>query len=234
MATARRADREPVKIVEVVERFGMAACARALLYRLAVETGLRAGELRSLTRASFTLEGADQSVTIAAAYAKNRREDTLPLKPETAAVLAKHVADKMPQTQAFTIPPRQHVAKMFRADLAAVRKAWIAAAPTAQERIQREQSTRMMYRDDAGLVADFHSLRHSCGSWLLNAGVDMRIVQRIMRHSTITLTVDRYGKLRGMMGSQSQKQAVERLPDRYRTCRRLTGRSRKQPGPMAR
>ena len=37
------------------ERFGMSGAARALLYRLAVETGLRRGELASLTRDSSAL-----------------------------------------------------------------------------------------------------------------------------------------------------------------------------------
>src|SRR5208283_4568924 len=44
------ADGKQVQIVESMERFGMAAADRAMLYRLAVETGLRSGELRSLTR----------------------------------------------------------------------------------------------------------------------------------------------------------------------------------------
>jgi integrase len=72
-----------------------------MLYRLAVETGLRAAELRSLTRSSFTLEGDEPCVTIAAAYAKNRRQDTLPLKPTTSAMLAKHLAGKMPGCDHF-------------------------------------------------------------------------------------------------------------------------------------
>ena len=59
---------------------------RVLVYRLAVESGLRAGELRSCTLCgSFILEGGEPSVTISAAYAKNRREDTLPLRADTAA-----------------------------------------------------------------------------------------------------------------------------------------------------
>jgi hypothetical protein len=41
----------------------------------------------------------------------------------------------------------------------------------------------MMYRDEAGLVADFHSLRHSCGSWLLDAGVDIKTPIRAWRIS---------------------------------------------------
>jgi integrase len=61
------------------DRNGMSGIDRAMLYRLAVETGLRAGELRSLTRASFVLAG-EPCVTIAAAYTKNRRQDTVPRK----------------------------------------------------------------------------------------------------------------------------------------------------------
>ncbi len=53
---------------------------RALLYRVAAETGLRAGELRSLTARSFALAGDAPTVTVAAAYSKNRREAVLPLK----------------------------------------------------------------------------------------------------------------------------------------------------------
>ena len=60
----------------------MAGVQRYWLYRLAVETGLRSGELRSLTRVSFDLNGSDPTVTIAAASAKNRDfEDPFPMNP---------------------------------------------------------------------------------------------------------------------------------------------------------
>ena len=113
---------------------------------LAVEAGLRAGELRSLIRSILHLEGDEPSVTIAAGYAKNRREDTLPLKPETAVALAKHLAGKMPRTQAFAVPARQHVAHVFRVDLADTGKAWIADGKTQKERVEREASDRLRYR----------------------------------------------------------------------------------------
>jgi site-specific recombinase XerD len=87
------------------DRYGMSGADRAMLYRLAAETGLRSSELRSLTRASFHL-GDDPSVTIDAAYAKNRRQDTLPLKPDTAATLALHFTGKMPAAMAFVMQSR--------------------------------------------------------------------------------------------------------------------------------
>jgi integrase len=179
-------------IAPVTDRFRMTAKDRVMLYRLAVETGLRAAELRSLTRSSFVLDGEEPSVTIAAAYAKNRREDTLPLRPATAALLAKHLEHKMPAAQAFNVPTRGHVAKMLRADLDSARQAWLEAAQTPQERHQREQTSFCSYRDDAGLVADFHALRHTFISNLAAGGVHPKTAQQLARHSTITLTMDRY------------------------------------------
>jgi hypothetical protein len=44
-------------------------------------------------------------------------------------------------------------------------------------------------------VFDFHSLRHTCGAWLATNGAHPKAVQSVMRHSTITLTMDTYGHL---------------------------------------
>jgi len=125
----------------------------------------------------------------------------------------RHLAGKMPAAAAFSMPLASRVVVMLRNDLAEGRRAWIEALQTSAEQLEAEKGTFLAYRDDAGLVADFHSLRHSCGYWLLESGVDMRVVQRILRHSTITLTVDRYGKLRGMLGAKAQRAGVDKMPD---------------------
>ncbi len=41
----------------------------------------------------------------------------------------------------------------------------------------------------------FHDLRHTCATLLLKAGVPVQHVQRILRHSTIAITVNTYGHL---------------------------------------
>jgi len=201
-------DGKPLQIVPVLDRLGMGGADRAMLYRLAVETGLRAGELRSLTRLSFHL-GDYPNVTIAAAYAKNRRQDELPLKPDTAAQLASHFAGKMPTAVAFAMPKSDKIIDMMTADLAAARTAWIAAAGSQQEREQREASTFLSYRDDARRCADFHALRHTFISNLAAGGVHPKTAQRLARHSTITLTMDRYTHLR----REDLAGALDTLPD---------------------
>ncbi len=190
-------------------RVGMAGEARSMLYRLAVETGLRAGELRSLTRASFDVAGERATVTVAAGYSKRRRTDVLPLRAETAAKLADYLSAKLPDAPAFTMPSAGHVARMLRADLAAARSAWLADAPTPQNRGEREVSGFLTYRDAAGRVADFHALRHTAGSLLAAAGVHPKVAQSIMRHSTIDLTMSRYTHV--FAGQEAG--AVADLPD---------------------
>jgi integrase len=71
------------------ERFGMTGHQRALLYRLAAESGLRASELRSLAVSSFDFDRC--TVKVQASYSKHRRQDELPLRPDMAAELIESI-----------------------------------------------------------------------------------------------------------------------------------------------
>lgn len=165
---------------------------RAVLYRLAAETGLRAGELRSLTRASFNLDGDEPTVTVAAAYAKNRREAVQPLPPPLVPTLREHLSSKLPAAPAFVMLKANMIARILRADLAAARAAWLKESKTPQEQEKREASNFLTYRDDAGRVADFHAFRHTYISNLIAGGVHPKTAQQLARHGSIGLTMDRY------------------------------------------
>ena len=52
----------------------------ALRHRLAVETGFRANELRTLTPEAFNLATDSPMITVKAAYSKRRREDVQPIR----------------------------------------------------------------------------------------------------------------------------------------------------------
>ena len=202
----RRHDRrsfEPDEIYRLLEatasaprRYGMNGYERALLYRLTVETGLRRDELNSLGKSSFDFE--KYTVTVKAAYSKNRREATLPLRKDTAGLLRAFLADKEPHERIFNIPDK--TAKMLRADLAETEirdgdgKVTIEAIP---------------YVDEAGRYADFHALRHSTGSLLAASGVHPKVAQSILRHSDINMTMSRYTHT--LIGQESA--AVANLPD---------------------
>ena len=231
--TDRRHDRRALTVDELrwlldvtgkgPDRRGMNGEARSMLYRLAVESGLRANELRSLTRASFIdLDGDKPMVRVAAGYSKHRRADELPLRAETAGKLAVFLSAKLPDAPAFTMPPAGHVAKVLKLDLADARAAWIADGATAQEQADRDKTGFLEYADAAGRVADFHALRHTTGSFLAAAGVHPKVAQAIMRHSTIDLTMSRYTHV--FAGQESD--AVADLPDLSaptRQAAKLTG-----------
>jgi len=165
--------RELIRATEAgPERYGMTGPERAFMYRLAVETGLRAAEARSLTRASFELGTKPPTVTVLAAYSKRRRDDVLMLRPALAELAGEHLKTKAPAAAVFNAPAdRRLFALMFKADRDA------AGIPA---------------RDAGGRVCDFHGLRHTFISNLAAGGVHPKVAQALARHSTITLTMDRY------------------------------------------
>lgn len=111
VATDRRLERRALgtdelrRLVAVAndgpEVLGILGPERALLYRLAVETGLRSNELRSLVRSSFMFGRQSATVTVEARSSKRRRKDELPIRPETAALLKAHTASKHPGAAVF-------------------------------------------------------------------------------------------------------------------------------------
>jgi hypothetical protein len=143
----------------------MSGPARSLCYRLAVATGLRYSEIKSITPASIDLAANPASVSVPARYTKNGDPATFALPADVAADLARFVASVPSASPVFPLPDKGP--DMLRIDLDA------AGIP---------------YRDAAGLVFDFHALRCQCATLADAAGVSPRVVQRLMRHSTLELT----------------------------------------------
>ena len=50
-------------------------------------------------------------------------------------------------------------------------------------------------RKDVDIDLDFHALRHTCGDWLVLAGVHTKTIQSVMRHKDVKLILDTYGHL---------------------------------------
>jgi len=65
------------------------------------------------------------------------------------------------------------------------------------------------YIDEAGKVADFHSLWHTYITNIVKCGASPKIAQQLARHSKITLTMDTYTHLNLFDHSK----AMDNLPD---------------------
>ena len=169
---------------------GMEGPDRAMLYRVALGTGLRAAELRSLTPNSFALGDLDRAkVVVEAGYSKHRRRDVLPLRRALAEAVARFIAGKPNNAPIFPTMPEK-TAEMMRVDLDKARP-WVP------------------YRDAAGRVnVDFHSLRTTSITRLARRGVAPAMAKSLARHSTITLTPDVYTDT----GEADERAALAKLP----------------------
>ena len=144
-------------------RLGMPAEDRVMLYRTALESGLRARELKTLTVGNCDLQGSPPVLTVKAAYSKHRREDVQPIPVLFAQALKDYLANRPADQLAFSTMPRlDSLAKMLRKDL---------------------EAAGILYRDESGHVADFHALRHT---YITN------LAQDLARHSDIKLTMNCY------------------------------------------
>ena len=159
---------------------------RAMLYRFALETALRAGTIAGLTVGDFDLDGDEPGVSVKGkAGTKERGRRTLPLMADTAAMLRERFAAKLPAAQAFDFDPRR-LARFIRDDLAAARAAWIAEARTPAERAKRAEADFLAAEDAQGRRVDFHALRDTAATWLAKRGVPLTVVMLVTGHRNVS------------------------------------------------
>jgi len=138
---------------------------RRVIYAVAMGTGLRLSELRSLKVRAFHLDGDAPCVEVEAAFSKHRRQDVQPIPVELAATLRRHLEGRAPEEPAlrFTYTPIREMKKDLK-------KAGIP------------------YKNDAGEFVDFHALRHTYITNLERAGVHLEVARVLARHSSAALT----------------------------------------------
>ena len=167
--------------------FRIPGAVRAMLYRVAVETGLRASELKSLTVGSFNLDSATPCVSLKARDSKRRKADELPIRKDTAERLGQVFNAKPVDAAAFQMPRVDQLARMFRKDV---------------------EAAGIAYIDSQGRVSDFHGLRHTFVTRLDRAGCSLKTAQTLARHSTPSLTLGTYTHSE----RELERRAVESLP----------------------
>jgi len=182
---------------------------RAMAYWTAAATGLRWGELRSITLGAVRLEATPPHIALEARHEKARKGATLPVPESLAAGLRDYIVERrkrlsghsrglagdrgtvvvLPSTTdnmpLFDVP--ESMSKIFHRDCAAA----------GIERC-----------DSASRVVDVHSLRGTFATQLARAGVSLQVAQRLLRHSDPKLTANAYTHLTLVDTSD----AVNKLP----------------------
>jgi integrase len=168
--TAEEADRL-IRAADAGPKFmTLTGPTRARAYSVALATGFRAEELRSLTPERFNLEASPPTFTVPGAYTKNGKEAIQPFRADLAAQLAPWLAT-LPKGKPI-FPMLRRTADMIRFDLLA------AGVP---------------YETPEGVV-DFHALRVAYVSNIVASGASVKVCQTLARHSTPTLTIGVYAK----------------------------------------
>lgn len=182
---ARDALAKRPEFVAELERRGR---ERALIYKTLVLTGLRKGELASLTVGQLELEGRVAFAVLDAADEKAGRGAEIPLRADLVADLRDWLGQKVDaardaaRAKGLPLPVRfPDDAPLFNVPADLVR---------AFDRDLRVAG--IPKRNDRGRVLDIHALRHTFGTHLSKGGVAPRVAQAAMRHSTPELTMNTY------------------------------------------
>ncbi len=173
------------KTRERLERLGR---ERALIYKTLVLTGLRKGELASLTIGQLHLEDPTPHANLLAADEKNRQGSKIALRGDLVMDLKQWLGEQLrvareaasdrgepipvrlpSNTRLFKIPSK--LSKVLEMDL---------------------ERAKVPKVDERGRVVDVHALRHTFGTHLSKGGVPLRTAQAAMRHSTPLLTANVY------------------------------------------
>jgi len=153
---------------------GLTGKDRAMIYVVASYTGLRAGEIASLSPSSFDLSNSPPVMIVSPAYTKNNELARIPLRSDLVAQLATYLKGKEKTDCVWPGTWAEAGAKMIRRDL---------------------QVAGINFTDAHGDDYDFHALRHQFITDLSKAGVSLRAAQELARHSKPELTANIYTHL---------------------------------------
>ena len=198
---ARHALKDNPDLIAQLERTGH---ERALIYRTLVHTGLRKGELTSLTVGQLDVGGPVAYVVLNPGDEKNRQGSNIPIRADLAIELSTWLAERLGELQAETRTRRKPIPVRLPASTPLFR------VPSGLSRILNRDlvAAGIPKRDERNRVVDVHALRVTFGTHLCAAGVPLRTVQAAMRHSKPELTANLYidPKLLDIAG------AIEALP----------------------
>jgi len=175
---------------------------RALIYKTLALTGLRKGELASLTIGQVDIEGPTPCVLLHAADEKNRQGSYVPLRADLAADLRQWLHGRLERLRercrayGETLPTRlPGDTRLFNVPTGLVRildRDLVLAGIARKVRDPKTGKVRIDTRDDRHWTVDVHALRHTFGTLLSKGGVAPRTAQAAMRHSSIDLTMNVY------------------------------------------
>ncbi len=161
---------------------------RAITLKALLLTGLRKGELASLTVASLDFTGVVAFARLNAADEKNRQGSEIPLRADLAAELREWLDHRLKALRNAARLPGEPIPVRLPANTR------VFDVPSGLGRIlDRDlRAAGIPKRDDRGRVVDVHAMRMTFGTHLSKGGIPLRTAQAAMRHSKPELTANVY------------------------------------------
>jgi integrase len=192
-----------------------------LIYKVLVLTGLRKGELASLTVAQLKLDAPTPHVELDAADEKSREGNCVVVRADLADDLLAWLADRLATLRADALRRGEAVSARLPAD------APVFSVPAGLVRtFNRDlEAAGIPKRDDRGRTLDVHALRTTFGTLLSRGGVPLRTAQAAMRHSDPSLTANVYTdpKLLDVAGALDALPPLPLSPSPDTEAQRATG-----------
>jgi len=157
--------------VEEVRKLLAAAGSRSLYYLVAVDTGLRRGEIEALCWGDMDLDGEAPVLTVRASTAKNRRQASIPLHAEMVTAL------RIARPASWGVGDR-----VFPKGL-----------PRMRDMRKDFEAAKIPLVDGLGRIVTFHGLRYTFNMNLQADGTTgLPTLMSLMRHSDPKLTAKTY------------------------------------------
>jgi integrase len=161
---------------------------RELMYKTLVLTGLRKGELASLTVGQLDFSGPVAYAVLNPQDEKNRKGSNIPFRADLATEISSWLVDRLAESQSEARWRKQPIPVRLPASTP------LFNVPSGLTRIfDRDLAVAgIPKRDERNRVVDVHALRVTFGTHLCAAGVPLRTAQAAMRHSKPELTANIY------------------------------------------
>ena len=163
------------------------------LYVLAITTGMRSGELLQLRWEDVDLQARTLQVRLRRTVVNGRIEP-----PET---MKGRRSIRLSRTSVGALRQHERVSE------------WVfcsrAGTSISVHNLHNRSWKPLLRKADLPLDTRFHDLRHTCATLLLTRGVHPKIVQELLGHSSISITLDTYSHVLPNM----QEKAVEAMED---------------------
>ena len=148
--------------------FSVPNVERRIMYLLALNTGLRHGEIEKLEWTDFKFDSPKPVIKLRSAITKNKKSFNLPLNTVLIQILKEYQNGKI---SGLVFPHKYRFGRDMKQD-------W--------------ESVGISVYDEHGKKADFHSLRVTFCTNLQKSGVSFQLAQILMRHSDYRLTSEIY------------------------------------------